>query len=189
MNDDLKKFIAGYSTLTDSELDEVASRFKKKSIRKNDYLFKQGETSKDLIYVNKGCLRLFYLQDDVDVSVWFAFENSSAIEIHSFISESPSTYFLQAIEDSEVLYLPKTELTKLYGSLPKMQEMMRNFWEDVILHLLERFNALQRDSAETRYLNLLKKPDYLKAIPQKYLASFIGVTPTSLSRIRKKIAR
>jgi hypothetical protein len=68
-----------------------------------------------------------------------------------------------------------------------MQEMMRNFWEDAIILLLDRFTALQRDSAEQRYLDLLARPEYLQRIPQKYLASFIGVTPTSLSRIRKNI--
>ena len=64
---------------------------------------------------------------------------------------------------------------------------MRNFWEDVILNLVNRFTALQTDSAEKRYLDLLAQPDYFATIPQKYLASFIGVTPTSLSRIRKQI--
>ncbi|MGZ8553446.1 MAG: hypothetical protein ACXWV8_08570 [Chitinophagaceae bacterium] len=67
--------------------------------------------------------------------------------------------------------------------------MMRNFWEDVILNLINRFTALQKDSAEKRYLDLLNKPGYLEMIPQKYLASFIGVTPTSLSRIRKQIIK
>ncbi|HET6994088.1 MAG TPA: Crp/Fnr family transcriptional regulator, partial [Chitinophagaceae bacterium] len=114
---------------------------------------------------------------------------SSAIEIYSFISENPSNYFLEAIEDSEVLCLSKTELTKLYQYQPKMQVMMRNFWEDVILNLINRFTALQRDSAEKRYLDLLSKPGYLNSIPQKYLASFIGITPTSLSRIRKQIVK
>ena len=66
---------------------------------------------------------------------------------------------------------------------------MRNFWEDVILNLVDRFTALQKDSAAKRYLDLLNKPAYLETIPQKYLASFIGVTPTSLSRIRKKIIK
>ena len=85
--------------------------------------------------------------------------------------------------------MPKIELNKLYQTHPKMQEMMRKFWEDVILHLLERFTALQRDSAEKRYLDLLNKPELLQTIPQKYLASFIGVTPTSLSRIKKNITK
>ena len=113
--------------------------------------------------------------------------HSSAIEISSFISGEPTSYFLQAIEDSEILFLPKVELNKLYHAYPKMQEMMKNFLEDVVLNLINRFTSLQRDTAEKRYLDLLSKPAYFQKIPQKYLASFIGVTPTSLSRIRKKI--
>lgn len=189
MKTDLKKFISKYVSLSDSELNDIADAFKSKTVKKNNYLLRQGDTCSDLVFVQKGCLRLYYLNDDIEVSVWFAFEQSSAIEIYSFISENPSNYFLQAIEDSEVLYLPKTELNKLYRRQPKMQEMMRNFWEDVILNLINRFTALQTDSAEKRYLDLLKKPDYMETIPQKYLASFIGVTPTSLSRIRKQITK
>ena len=188
MNTRLKTFILQYVTLSDAEMEHITSKFKSKTIKKNDFSLKQGDTCKDLVFVQKGCLRLYYLKDDIEVSVWFAFPNSSAIEIYSFISENPSDYFLEAIEDSEVLYLTKTELHKLYQQQHKMQEMMRNFWEDVILNLINRFTALQKDSAEQRYLDLLKKPDYMNTIPQKYLASFIGVTPTSLSRIRKQIS-
>lgn len=185
----LQKFITQYVNLSNDELEDISNKFKSKSIEKNNYLFRQGDTCKDLVFVQKGCLRLYYLEDGIEISVWFAFEHSSAIEIYSFISEEPSKYSLQAIEDSEVLFLPKTELNKLYQHQPKMQEMMRTFWEDVILNLINRFTALQKDSAEKRYLDLLDKPEYLDSIPQKYLASFIGVTPTSLSRIRKQIIK
>lgn len=189
MSADLRNFISQYVNLSDAEWDDISNKFRSKTILKNNYLFKQGDTCKELVFVQKGCLRLYYLKEDIEVSVWFAFKHSSAIEINSFISENPSDYFLQAIEDSEVLCLPKTELNKLYKRQPKMQEMMRKFWEDVILNLINRFTALQKDSAEKRYLDLLDKPEYLETIPQKYLASFIGVTPTSLSRIRKKITK
>jgi CRP-like cAMP-binding protein len=189
MNTGLEEFIAKYVKLSEAELSDITSKFKGKLVKKNSYLLKEGETCKDLVFVQKGCLRLYYLKDDIEVSVWFAFQQSSAIEIYSFISENPSNYFLQAIEDSEVLCLSKTELNKLYQYQPKMQEMMRNFWEDVILNLISRFTALQTDSAEKRYMDLLSKPGYLNSIPQKYLASFIGITPTSLSRIRKQIVK
>lgn len=189
MNTNLKTFISRFVSLSDIELEDIANKFKRKLVKKNHYLLRQGDICKDFIFVQKGCLRLYHLKDDIEVSVWFAFQQSSAIEIYSFISENPSDYFLQAIEDSEVLYLPKTELNKLYQCQPKMHEMMRNFWEAVILDLLNRFTALQTDSAEKRYVDLLNKPGYLQTIPQKYLASFIGVTPTSLSRIRKNIIK
>jgi CRP-like cAMP-binding protein len=189
MNTGLEKFITKYVDLSEVELAGITGKFKSKLVKKNNYLLREGDTCKDIIFVQKGCLRLYYVKDDIEVSVWFAFQQSSAIEIYSFISENPSNYFIQAIEDSEVLCLSKTELNKLYQYQPKMQEMMRNFWEDVILNLISRFTALQTDSAEKRYLDLLGKPGYLNSIPQKYLASFIGITPTSLSRIRKQIVK
>jgi CRP-like cAMP-binding protein len=189
MTSELKKFITGYINLSDPELEAINGKFKKKTVKKNDYLLRQGEVCTDLVFVQNGCLRLYYIADGIEISVWFSFEHSSAIEIYSFISQTPSEYFLQAIEDSEILYLPKPVLDELYETHPKVQELMRKFWEDVVINLIDRFTALQKDSAEQRYRDLLKKPSYLQKIPQKYLASFIGVTPTSLSRIRKLISK
>ena len=186
MTAELKKFIANYVTLSSTEMDSIAGRFNRKVVKKNDYLLREGQVCKDIIFVQEGCLRLYYVSDDIEVSVWFSFKHSSAIEISSFLSGKPTSYFLQAIEDSEILFLSKAELNKLYRSQPKVQEMMRLFLEDVILNLIDRFTSLQRDAAGKRYKDLLNKPAYLQKVPQKYLASFIGVTPTSLSRIRRK---
>lgn len=186
---DLKTFLLKYAEFSDAELEDITSRFRVKNVKKDDFLLTQGGICKDLLFVQNGCLRLYYLKDDIEVSVWFSFEHSSAIDVYSFISEKPSNYFIQAIEDSQILSLSKIELNKLQISQPKIQIMMKNFWEDVVLNLISRFTALQTDSAEQRYLDLLAKPAYMQSIPLKYLASFIGVTPTSLSRIRKQIKK
>lgn len=186
---DLKTFLLKYADFSDNELEDIASRFKVKTIKKDEFLLTQGGVCKDLCFVQNGCLRLYYLKDDIEVSVWFSFEHSSAIEVYSFISEAPSNYFIQAIEDSQIFSLSKNELHKLQISQPKIQVMMKNFWEDVVLNLISRFTALQTDSAEKRYLDLLAKPSYMNSIPLRYLASFIGVTPTSLSRIRRQIKK
>jgi CRP-like cAMP-binding protein len=187
MTPELKQFIGTYTQLEDHEMENLADKFQSKSIRKNDFLLREGQVCRDIVFVQEGCLRLYYISQEVETSVWFSFKHTSAIEISSFISGKPSEYYMQAIEDSEILFLPKEELNKLYHVLPKMQEMMKNFLEDVVLNLINRFTSLQRDTAAQRYLDLLNKPAYLQKIPQKYLASFIGVTPTSLSRIRKEV--
>lgn len=188
MDNVLKDFFYNYADFSEQELALIAKHFKSKYVKKGDYILKEGEICKDIIILKKGCLRLYYLNEGVEVSVWFAFEKSSAIEIYSFISGKPTGYFIQSIEDSEIIYLPKTALNKLLKQLPKLETLMRKFWEDVILNLLTRFTALQKDSAKKRYLDLMKQPEYLAKIPQKYLASFIGVTPSTLSRIRRKMA-
>lgn len=187
MTPELKAFISNYVSMDEAELDYIAGLFKPRKLKKNEFLLQQGTICSDVVFVQEGCVRLYYVDEDVEISVWFTFAQSSAIDIYSFISGKPSIYFLQAIDETEIWSLPKAELLKLYQTHPKMQEMMRCFWEDAVLNLIDRFTALQRDTAEERYLDLLSKPAYMQKIPQKYLASFIGVTPTSLSRIRKHI--
>lgn len=189
MHTDLKTFLLKYAEFSDAELEDITGKFKRKKVKKDEFVLTQGGVCKDLLFVQSGCLRLYYLKEDIDVSVWFSFEHSSAIEVYSFISETPSNYFIQAIEDSEIFSLSKVELNTLQQSQPKMNIMMKRFWEDVVLNLISRFTALQTDTAEKRYLDLLAKPAYMKTIPLKYLASFIGVTPSSLSRIRKQMSR
>jgi CRP-like cAMP-binding protein len=184
---ELKDFFEQYGQLSKEGMGDLYDKFKSKKVKKGAFLLKQGQVCNHIFFIKKGCLRLYYIAKDVETTVWFSFENKSAIELSSFLSDAPSDYFLEAIEDSEVLSLNKSELKNLYQKHPEMERIFRIFWEDVILSLLKRFTALQKDSAEKRYLDLMDQPIYLQRIPQKHLASYIGVTPTSLSRIRKNI--
>lgn len=184
---DLEKFLGQYVHLPVEVRHDVVSRFREKSIEKNGFVLTEGRICNEFVFVKSGCLRLFYETDKTEISVWFAFPGSTAIEISSFISDTPSAYSIQAIEKSTVLYLTKAELTNLCEKHPSMHEMMRRFWEDAVVSLIRRFTALQKETAEKRYTDLLKNTDYINKIPQKYLASFLGVTPTSLSRIRRNV--
>jgi len=187
MNPELRKFFEQYGILSEKNMDELVDKFKLRKVKKGDLLLVQGQVCNKIFFVKKGCLRLYYIANDIEITVWFSFENNSAIELSSFLSGAPSEYFIEAIEEGEILSLYKSELTRLYEKNIEMQKVMRVFWEDVILNLIKRFTALQKDSAEKRYTDLMSQPVYLQRIPQKYLASYIGVTPTSLSRIRKNI--
>ncbi|HQU71958.1 MAG TPA: Crp/Fnr family transcriptional regulator [Calditrichia bacterium] len=187
MNAELKRFFEQYGDLSETEMASLAGSFKPKKATKGELLLMHGQICDRLYFVDSGCLRLYYIADGVEITVWFSFENNSAIELSSFLSGEPSAYFLEAIEDSDLFWLSKSALEDLYQQLPGLQRIMRIFWEDVILNLLRRFTALQKDSAAKRYLDLMKQPFYLQRIPQKYLASYIGITPTSLSRIRREI--
>ena len=183
----LEDFIKEYVPMPEVDLAHITKRFKCKVVKKDDYLLIPGNVCKDFIFVQSGCLRMYFIKGGIEISIWFAFADSVASEIHSFISEEPSRYFVQAIEDSELLFISKNQLNELYVTHPLMQEMMRKFWEGILIHIIDRFSSLQNDTAKERYLNLLNTPEYLQKIPQKYLASFIGITPTSLSRLRRQI--
>lgn len=183
----LKKFFSQFGALSPETINDLADRSVAKSVKKGEILLFNGQICDKIYFVTKGCLRLYYIANDIEITVWFSFENNSAIELSSFLSGAPSEYFLEAIEDSEILSLHKPTLTSLYQKHPELERIFRVFWENVILFLLKRFTALQKDSAEQRYLDLMNQPQYLQRIPQKYLASYIGITPTSLSRIKRNI--
>lgn len=187
MKEKLKNFFEQYGQLSQSALSDLTNGFKSKSVKKGESIFVQGQVCNKIYFVTKGCLRLFYVTNNIEVTVWFSFENNSAIELSSFLSGAPSEYFLEAIEDSEILLLNKSQLEHLYKIHPELEGIFRVFWENIILTILKRFTALQKDSADKRYLDLMNQPEYLQRIPQKYLASYIGITPTSLSRIRRNI--
>ena len=187
MKSALETFFEQYGKLSEAGLNALTEKFISKKVSKNELLLLQGQVCSKIYFVVKGCLRLYYIADDVETTVWFSFENNSSIELSSFLSGAPSDYFIEAIEDSEILSFQKSDLETLYKQYPEMESIFRVFWEDVILNLLDRFTALQKYSAEKRYRNLMEKPKYMQRIPQKYLASYIGVTPTSLSRIRRNI--
>lgn len=187
MNKALNNFFNQYGKLSDKALEALIYKFKTKKLKKGGFLLMQGQVCNKIYCVTKGCLRLYYIANDIEKTVWFSFENNSAIELYSFLSGMPSEYFLEAIEDCEILSLHQSQLEKLYVQYPELEGVIRKFWEDVILNLLKRFTALQKDTAEKRYLDLMNEPIYLQRIPQKYLASYIGVTPTSLSRIRRNL--
>lgn len=186
MSLDLRGFLMQYSSDAHT-VDALIEKFRSQFIKRNSVLLREGDKCRDLIFIKQGCARMYYTTEETEVSVWFAFDGSTAIDLVSFISEQPSEYTIQAVEDSEIQVLPRHVLLKLYEELPETHALIRRLWEDALIHLIERFTKLQKLSAQQRYEDLLRKPEYISRIPQKYLASFIGVTPTSFSRIRAKI--
>lgn len=183
----LKNFLRQYHGFSDDELENITKHFKSHELKKGEFLLEKGQICTNIYFVSKGCVRLYYLNEGVETCVWFSFENNSAIELYSYLSQTPSDYYLECIEGGTVWEISKADINKLCIEHNSLHTFFRNFWEDVIVNLLKRLASLQRDSAEQRYLDLLNDPSYLQRIPQKYLASYIGITPTSLSRIRRNI--
>ena len=166
----------------------ITSYFNQISVKRGDIILIAGEVCSSFMFIEEGGIRMYYYSGDSEISAWFSLANSVAMEVHSFITQTPSICSLQAIEDSELYVLAKSDLERLYEQQPKMQEFMRKMWEAALALIIPRFSSLQNESAEERYKDLINNSELMQQIPQKYLASFIGVTPTSLSRIRKKLS-
>lgn len=175
-----------YIKPTQDDLTKILLRFKTKEIKKGRFLIRSGQTSNEFIFVDKGCLRVFWERDNNEVTGWFAFEDDFFCELSSFIPQQASTFGVQAIEDTTILYITRTEMEELFVEVPIFETFIRKFWEHIISHLVGNMISFQTETAEKRYEKAMKHPKLLQRVPLKYLSSYLGITPSSLSRLRKR---
>jgi len=164
---------------------------KKKKLKKGEILIAPGEFTLFLSFINRGSFRVYFInQKGQDITTWFAFEDMWVTDLRAYYKNTRANYFVQAMEDSEIYTISKEKLESLYKENPLYLLFAKNFAEKGMSIMLERSDHyFQELSAEERYRKLLKSPIIKKKVPLKYIATFLGITETSLSRIRKKIAK
>jgi CRP-like cAMP-binding protein len=161
-----------------------------KTIKKNEYLVEPGKVCKYVTYINKGSLRAFNITDGKEYALSFFIENDYASEYCSFLTKTPATYFIQALEDTEVIDLHYDDMQKLYREIPILERFGRYIAENLFIMLSTRNTSLLTESPEERYLKLLQsnQNNLLQRVPQYMIASYLGITPEALSRIRKRLS-
>lgn len=175
---------------TSSELDVVLQYFRQKNYKKKTVMIESGEVANEVFFVVKGCIRLYCWKDGTELSTYFFTENMFAGTYDSFISRKPTRVAMETLEDTSVLALSYQSLEELYKVFPKMNEFIRKSIEQRFVILHDLFTSYLLNSPEERYINLLNEnPELLNRIPQHLVASFLGVTPVSLSRIRNRVAK
>lgn len=158
-------------------------------IKKKDFLLKPSQNCSFLAFVKKGTFRVyFYDNDGIEITVWFSFEGMMVGDLLAFYKESKAHFYVQAVDECEISIISKNKLEKLYLSNREYLQFGKKYAEYVSVNVMERMLSFQTQSAEERYLELLANPNYMQKIPLKYLASYLGITDTSLSRIRKSIS-
>lgn len=176
--------------ITESELLMLLQHFSKKTIKKKTILLNSGKIAKEVYYVIKGCLRLFYEKDGLDISSYFFTEAMFAGAYESFISQQPSRQSIETLEDCEVFTIPYIKLQELFAEQEDMNAIVRKIVEQRFVSLHKLFSSYILDSPEKRYLYLLNEnPDLLNRVPQHHIATFLGITPASLSRIRNRVRK
>lgn len=179
-----------FTDFNDSELEVIMPYFEFRKIKKKSILLEVGKISSEVFYLIKGCIRLYCEKDGEELSTYFFTENMFAGSYDSFISRKPSKVAIETLEDTELLVLTYESQEKLYKVFPKMNEFIRKAIEQRFVLLHDLFISYLLNSPEERYLVLLKeRPDLLQRIPQHQIASFLGVTRVSLSRIRNRLAK
>lgn len=185
----LTDLIRAKTKLNDEQIKEVLSCFKSISVKKNAHLLEPDQVSGRLFFIKKGCLRLYYINEDHQVSTRFmAFENTFLTSIVSFISREPSAEYIQAIEDSELLVISYDQFTQLRNIIPE--------WNKVYIHILEygltvinsKLSSLLTQNAVERYLTLLKNnPELVQRLSNSNLAAYLNISAETLSRLKSKI--
>ncbi len=155
------------------------------TIRKNKDLQPIGHTCKTIYFIKKGVARIYYFKDGIDITERFFFENNIIARVESLFTGKPSRKAIQILEDAEIIAINSTQLFKLYDTYPEIERLFRKIFETAYVETVNRIEGIQFHSAEERYNALLNEaPNVLMRVPLKYVASFLGITQVSLSRIR-----
>lgn len=155
------------------------------SIKKNKDLQPIGHTCKTIYFIKKGVARIYYLKDGIDITEGFFFENSIIARVESLFTGKPSRKAIQILEDAEIIAINANQLFNLYNNFPEIERLFRKIFEAAYVDTVNRIEGIQFHTAEERYKALLAEaPEVLMRIPLKYIASYLGITQVSLSRIR-----
>lgn len=190
MFDTLQSHINRKIQLSESEFSLVTTFFIPKKLRKKQYLLQAGDVCKYLAFISKGCLRSYSVNDKGEEHiVQFAIEDWWMTDLKSFLTNEPATYNIDALEDSELFLIDKESQDKLFSIMPKIEHYFRILLEGNNTAAQKRISDFISASAEERYLNFLKTyPKLVQRVPQSYIASYLGIKPQSLSRIRKELS-
>ena len=185
----MKELFAALALLTQSELDQLDGQLTAKNLKKGEFLIQEGEVCDEIVFLQSGVLRSFYKNSDGDeITNCITFEKELMAAFSSFVTQTPTDENIQAVFDTELLILKHDQLEALYHNSIGWQKVGRILAEKQYVGLERRIVSFQKFSAKERYLELFTlHPNYIQRIPQHYLASFLGVTPRHLSRIRTTI--
>lgn len=153
-------------------------------------LLREGDTSKKAFFIKQGCLRLCFNNNGIDTTFQFAFEGQVISSPESFRKNVPSLFTIESVEPSVLLVISKANYEKMMEELSEDNDFLKMINEALFerqLHYMREFLSFIRDTPQQRYLNLVKeKPHIIQRIPQRYIASYLGITPVHLSRIRNQ---
>ena len=175
--------------LTDAEFERCESFFVARKIRKRQFLLQEGEVARSIAFVTSGCLRAYTVDHKGEEHlIQFAIADWWVSDLQSFLSGAPATYNIDALQDSEVLLLEREARDRMLEAVPGMERFFRLLQEANYIATHRRINESLSASAEERYLAFLKTyPALAEQVPQSQIASYLGITPQSLSRIRKEL--
>jgi len=183
----IRDYLMEFIPFSDEELNDILSHFEKECVQKNDVLIVGGQICKKLYFVEQGIGRSYYLkQDGKDITQWFFGDGKFMTSADSFFQHTPSIYYLEILEDSVLHSISKEKLDILLGKYHKVEKLIRLVFLEILTQVFHKLNAIQFHTAKERYDYMLAElPDISYRIPLGHIASYLGITQETLSRIRK----
>ncbi|PZR22234.1 MAG: Crp/Fnr family transcriptional regulator [Flavobacterium psychrophilum] len=186
----LNNVLTSFAALTENDISVSASLWRRREIHKGDFYNKQNIVCKDLGIVVKGIFRVYYYDEktDEEKNMFFFSEGQFIVSFRSFLYQYPCVYYIEALEDAEVVYLPYDDLQNLYASHKPWERFGRILAEHFFNQSQGRSEELLFFSHEKRYKNLLvQHPNIVQRVPSFHIASYLGIKNQSLSRIKKRL--
>ncbi len=180
-------FISQFIKLSENEVQIIKDQNLFRRCVKNELLLQEGQYAKDCFFIIQGCVRAFYIKDGEERNTEFFFENQTIRPV-SYLTKQPSQYYLACLEDCLVAIGSEERNKKLVEQIPHLTSLISQMNDNLIVQKTLEFDDFKNHSPEERYLLLLKKkPELLNRIPLYHLATYLGITQISLSRIRSRI--
>jgi CRP/FNR family transcriptional regulator, anaerobic regulatory protein len=187
MPPELSLFFRKFVDFSDEELAEIFPFFHPKKIKKGDWLLVPGEVAQEIGFIQKGLFRNYFLVDGKESTRFLECEGNLITSIPSFTTRKPSIEYVQALENSELLVLSHKDLQKMYEISQRWERMVRILAGFCYNEQQERIYSLIAETAHHRYQNFCNsRPDLHQRVPQYIIANYLGISPETLSRIRKQ---
>jgi CRP-like cAMP-binding protein len=167
--------------------EKVQHMFVEREIPSKTILLHEGEISAQFFFVKKGCLRIWFNKDGKDITFQFFFERQGVSSIDSLLSNKPSIFTIESIEPSVLITLSKEHFEQLHQFYPDLKDGFQEILFQRFRNYATLFLSMIKDTPRERYEDLIRNhPEIIKRVPQHYIASYLGITPISLSRIRNR---
>jgi len=186
--DNLETYLSTYFNIKATEMEATVSLFKPISIKKNDYLLKTGQFCNQLCFIKDGIVRIYANENGKEVTQWISTKGYFVTDLASFLFHQPARWNLQAISDCELFSIKQSDYEQLSQIVPQWQQTEKAFLAHCFTILENRIFSHLSLSAEERYQHFFEQNKALfHQVPLQYLASMLGMTPETFSRIRKKM--
>ena len=190
MYDKLKTFYYSYVPLTPEEWEDKIQYLTVRKVKKNEFIVQPGQICRSVHFINEGVFRTYNLIGDKEITTNFFFDCGYVTDYASYINQIPAREYIQALTDGELLSFPHEKMQEMYEKYPRAQKYGRLIAEKIFVNTYSRQQEFLFLNPKERYLKLLKKrPKVVQRIPQHYIASYLGITPEYLSRIRKELTQ